>query len=72
MISAEELRVLRDIWSARAQDDIDCADARSCKRMTDVGFDELAQEYDGDLRAAWRATLKREGKLRDRVHEESR
>jgi hypothetical protein len=64
VIGVDELRVLRDIWSASGQDDIDCGDARSCKRMTDVGFEEMAQEYDGDLRAAWRATLKREGKLR--------
>ena len=53
-----------DIWSTGPHDDIDCAEAKSCKRMTDVGFAELAAEYDGDLRAAWRATLKREGKLR--------
>lgn len=68
----DELRVLSDIWSAQAQNDIDCGDAKLCKRMADVGFDALAQEYDGDLRAAWRVTLKREGKLRDRVHEEPR
>lgn len=72
MINVDELRVLKDIWSARGQDDIECGDARSCKRMADVGFDALAEDYDGDLRAAWRATLKREGKLRGRVHEESR
>ena len=31
--------------------------------MVDVGFDGMAGE-DGDLRAAWRAKLQREGKLR--------
>ena len=31
--------------------------------MADVGFDGLAEETDGDLRAAWRARLEREGKL---------
>jgi hypothetical protein len=31
--------------------------------MTDVGFDGLAEETDGDLRLAWRTQLAREGKL---------
>ena len=31
--------------------------------MTDVGFDGLAEEADGDLRLAWRTQLAREGKL---------
>jgi hypothetical protein len=31
--------------------------------MTDVGFEALAEETDGDLRTAWRAQLAREGKL---------
>ena len=31
--------------------------------MSDVGFDGLATETDGDLRAAWRTQLAREGKL---------
>lgn len=58
------LSIIREIWAARGQTSLDCTDAKSCKRMTDVGFDALAEEYDGDMRAAWRATLKREGKLR--------
>jgi hypothetical protein len=58
------LSIIREIWAARGQTSLDYADAKSCKRMTDVGFDALAEEYDGDMRAAWRATLKREGKLR--------
>jgi hypothetical protein len=33
--------------------------------MTDVGFDGLAEETDGDLRLAWRTQLAREGKLND-------
>jgi hypothetical protein len=33
--------------------------------MRDVGFDGLAGNG-GDLRAAWRATLERDGKLSDR------
>jgi hypothetical protein len=32
--------------------------------MADVGFGELDGESGGDLRAAWRDQLKREGKLR--------
>jgi len=58
------LNVLREIWTSQGQTDIDCAEGKSCERMTDVGFEALAEEYDGDIRAAWRATLKREGKLR--------
>jgi hypothetical protein len=42
--------------------DEDCGTTKSCKRMADVGFDGMADD-DGDLRAAWRARLEREGKL---------
>ncbi len=63
----EVLGVLREVWSARGQTagDIEesCGPAKSCKRMTDVGFDGLAEETDGDLRLAWRTQLAREGKL---------
>ena len=63
----EALEVLREVWSARGQtaEDVEeaCGTTRSCKRMTDVGFDGLAEETDGDLRAAWRERLRREGKL---------
>jgi len=62
----EALEVLRSIWSAQGQTSADLdeagASAKSCKRMTDVGFDGLA-DPDQDLRAAWRAQLAREGKL---------
>lgn len=58
--------VLRGVWSARGQTsaDIDeaCGTQKSCKKMADVGFDGLAGA-DGDLRAAWRDRLRREGKL---------
>lgn len=64
--SDEPIEVLRGIWSARGQSsgDLDEAfgTARSCKRMADIGFADLAGA-DGDLRAAWRATLQRDGKL---------
>jgi hypothetical protein len=61
----DALEVLRSIWSARGQTSADLDEAsgtgKSCKRMADVGFGELADD-DDDLRAAWRARLEREGK----------
>jgi hypothetical protein len=61
----EPLDVLRGIWSARGQGSADldeaCGTQKSCKRMQDVGFDDLTG--DGDLRAQWRSRLQREGKL---------
>lgn len=63
----EVLEVLREVWSARGQtaEDVEeaCDTTKSCKRMSDVGFDGLADETDGDLRLAWRTQLAREGKL---------
>jgi hypothetical protein len=63
----EAIEVLRGVWSAQGQSsaDIDeaCGNTGSRKRRTDAGFDGLAGD-DGDLRAAWRATLEREGKLK--------
>jgi hypothetical protein len=63
----ETLEVLRTVWSAQAQtaEDIEeaCGNTKSCRRMSDVGFDGLAEETDGDLRVAWRTQLAREGKL---------
>ncbi len=61
----EALEVLRGIWSAQGQTSADLDEAgttKSCKKMTDVGFDGMA-DADGDLRAAWRDKLEREGKL---------
>jgi hypothetical protein len=61
--------VLRGIWAASGQTAAELDElfgtARSCKSMRDVGFDGLAGSG-GDLRAAWRATLEREGKLGER------
>ena len=58
--------MLREVWSAQGQTsadlDEDCGTTKSCKKMADVGFDGLAGD-DGDLRAAWRDKLQREGKL---------
>lgn len=62
----EALEVLRGVWSARGQTSADLDESsghgKACKRMADVGFGELDGD-DGDLRAAWRARLEREGKL---------
>lgn len=68
------LAVLRDVWSAQGQDaaalDEALGPARSCQRMSDVGFDGLAganpdadANANGGLRAAWKETLRRDGKL---------
>jgi hypothetical protein len=63
----EVLGVLREVWTAQEQtaEDLEdaCGPAKSCKRFTDVGFEGLAEETDGDLRLAWRTQLAREGKL---------
>jgi hypothetical protein len=63
----EALEVLRGVWDGQGQSKADleaaCGPKKVCKRMVDVGFDGMAGE-DGDLRAAWRAKLQREGKLR--------
>lgn len=63
----EALEVLRGVWSAQGQTraDLDeaCGNTKSCKNMQNVGFDGLAADADGDLRAAWREQLQREGKL---------
>jgi len=62
----DALQVLREVWSAQGQTSADldeaCGTTRSCKKMADVGFDGMAGA-DGDLRAAWRDQLRREGKL---------
>ncbi len=61
------LGVLREVWSAQGQsaEDVEeaCGPAKSCQRMSDVGFEGLADETDGDLQLAWRTRLAREGKL---------
>jgi hypothetical protein len=63
----QALEVLREVWGAQGQsaEDVEeaCGPTKSCQRMTDVGFDGLAEETDGDLRLAWRTQLAREGKL---------
>ena len=62
----ETLDVLRGVWSARGQRAADLDEAtghgKSCKRMANVGFQDMAED-DADLRAAWRDRLQREGKL---------
>ena len=65
----DAVEVLRDVWSARGQTEADLEDAfgpqKSCKRMSDVGFEDLAESGE-DLRSAWRQTLERDGKLQAR------
>ena len=62
----DALDVLREVWRAQGQTSADldeaCGTTKSCKKMADVGFDGLA-DSGGDLRAAWRDQLRREGKL---------
>lgn len=62
----DAVEVLRDVWSATGQTAADLDEAfgsqKSCQRMQDVGFEDLASG-DSDMRSAWRATLEREGKL---------
>jgi hypothetical protein len=68
--SEDPLDVLREIWRATGQSAADveeaCGPQKACKSMSAVGFDGWAEAGDGrgDLRAAWRAQLEREGKLR--------
>jgi hypothetical protein len=65
----EAAEVLRGVWAASGQTAAELDEmfgtAKSCKNMREVGFDGLGGTS-GDLRAAWRATLEREGKLSDR------
>lgn len=62
----DALDVLRTVWSAEGTSSADLDEAyghkKSCKNMVNVGFDGMAGP-DGDLPAAWRAKLAREGKL---------
>ena len=65
----ETVEVLRGVWTASGDDSEELAElfgpARSCKNMQNVGFDDFAGS-EADVREAWRATLKREGKLSER------
>ncbi|MGA2209342.1 MAG: hypothetical protein ABSH30_06885 [Acidimicrobiales bacterium] len=62
----ETLGVLRQVWEGQGQsrEDLDevCVPQKICKKMVTVGFEGMAE--DGDVRSAWKATLRREGKLR--------
>ena len=69
---ADALDVLRAVWRSQGQNagdlDDESGEKKSCKRMTDagVGFDDFAAGEE-DLASAWRARLKREGKLNPSV-----
>lgn len=58
--------ILRNIWAADTDTtdglDAECNPNKTCRNMADVSFDGYAKEG-GDLAAAWRTTLAREGKL---------
>ena len=61
-----EVAVLRAIWqqnpgTAAALDD-ECSPTKVCRNMKDVTFEGFAEDG-GDIRAAWRNTLARDGKL---------
>ncbi len=53
-------------WAGRhespAEPNEDCSPTRVCRNARDFSFDGFAEEG-GDLQAAWRDTLEREGKL---------
>jgi hypothetical protein len=64
--SRDAIQALRSIWAAEGGSGEDLGEVRgttkSCKNMTFVSFDGLA-EPGTDLRQAWRDRLEREGKL---------
>jgi hypothetical protein len=66
----EAVDVLRGVWTASGHTSAELDElfgpAKSCKNMQNVGFEDFGGSG-GDLRAAWRATLEREGKLSDRA-----
>lgn len=59
-------QAMRTIWQGvpGKMDELDeeCNPNKACRNMKDVTFDGYAEEG-GDVRAAWRNTLAREGKL---------
>jgi hypothetical protein len=72
----EALSALRGIWTAQGQTSADldetCGNNNICKNMEGVGFQGLAEEVGmsasphsvgGNIRAAWKKKLEREGKL---------
>ncbi len=56
------------MWSTPGDDqlllDADCSPTKTCKNMVGVSFDGFA-EPGTDLTEAWKATLEREGKLKE-------
>ena len=68
VVEVQAVEVLRAVWSANGQSTAELDDAlgeqKACKRMADVNFDGFSESSEGgDLRAAWRQTLERDGKL---------
>lgn len=63
--SSDDMAVLRSIWqrgAAAADLDDACSPTKVCRNMKDVTFEGYAEDG-GDIRAAWRNTLARDGKL---------
>jgi hypothetical protein len=57
--------VLQSVWMVNhdhSELDEDCSPTKPCRNMKGVTFDGYAEEG-GDIGAAWRAQLAREGKL---------
>lgn len=68
----QALSTLRGIWSAQDQTGSEiaeiCGTGKACKSLAGVGFHGLTEDdpdpsATGDLRAAWKDKLDREGKL---------
>lgn len=73
----QALQVLRGVWSANATEpeelDEEFGEGKCCKTVKDLGFGAMSahpadptggKEVDGELRAAWRSILDRDGKRR--------
>jgi len=64
--SNEARQLLRSIWDAQGQSEVDldedCNPNKICRNMKEVTFEGFAEEG-GDLKTAWRNTLSREGKI---------
>ena len=63
-----EIDDTQSMWSqpdeAQVLLDADCSPTKTCKNMVGISFDGFA-EPGSDLSAAWRATLEREGKVKE-------
>jgi hypothetical protein len=62
----EAKQVLTSVWQSHGDPgvtlDEDCSPTKQCRNMQSITFEDFATEG-GDIRAAWRERLAREGKL---------